>query len=112
MKLYLLVILMCIGSIAPSPTLPPVPPGATPKPSFSPITLNVVTQPGDAENVTVGLVVGLVSASIVGLTCVGVLMVNWYSTDSDLGVSDGQIIDVNKLREDLDMYKKIARERM
>lgn len=99
-------------AVVPSPTTPPVPPGATLKPSFAPITLNVVTQPVDTEKVTVGLVVGLVAAAIVGLTGVSVLMVNWYSTDSDLGVSEGQIIDVNKLREDLDMYKKIARTRM
>ncbi len=112
MKLVFLIIILCIWTVVPSPTTPPVPPAATPKPSFAPITLNVVTQPVDIENVTVGLVVGLVSVAVVVLTGVSVMMVNWYSTDYELGVSDGQIIDVNKLREDLNMYKKIARTRM
>lgn len=106
MNLFL-VFLFCVVC-AQSPTLPPVPPGATPEPTFAPVTLNVITQQGEAEDVTVGLVVGLAAVGIVGLTGVGVLMVNWYSTDDDLGVSDEQLIDVNKLREDLAMYKELA----
>lgn len=95
-----------------SPTLPPVPPGATPEPTFAPITLTVITKRGEAENVTVGLIVGLAAAGILGLTTVGVLMVNWYSSDYDMGVSDEQIIDVNKLRDDLAMYKELAANQM
>lgn len=109
MNLFLLVIFFFVGTMAQGPpTLPPVPPGATSEPTFAPVTLNVITQQGEAEDVTVGLVVGLAAVGIVGLTGVGVLMVNWYSTDDDLGVSDEQLIDVNKLREDLAMYKELA----
>lgn len=96
------------SSPTPAPTLPPVPPGATEKPTFAPVTLRVITQQGSAETVTVGLVVGSAVVGIIGLTFVGVLMVNYYSTDEDMGVADDQLIDVDKLRADLAMYKELA----
>lgn len=92
----------------PAPTLPPVPPGATKEPTFAPVTLTVITQQGSTETVTVGLVVGLAAVGIIGLTVVGVVMVNYYSTDEDMGVADDQLIDVDKLRADLAMYKELA----
>jgi len=113
---FLLVLLLAVplfgqksaSDPTPAPTLPPVPPGATKEPTFAPVTLTVITQQVSAETVTVGLVVGLAVAGIVGLTVVGVLLVNYYSTDEDMGVADDQLIDVDKLRADLAMYKELA----
>lgn len=110
MRLALFLLIFAFGFVVgqDTPTLPPVPPGATPEPTFAPITLTVITKQGEADDVTVGLIVVLAAAGILGLTTVGVLMVNWYSSDYDMGVSDEQIIDVNKLRDDLAMYKELA----
>lgn len=98
--------MMDIPSMA--PTFPPVPPAATRHPTYAPVALTVITLPGEAETITIGLILGLAAVGVTAIVFVGVVMVNFSYTDEELGVADGQIIDVDRLRKDLRKYKELA----